>query len=188
MQRTGFQKHLLSFVALNAVALFAVAPASMAADKVRFAGDPVVVMETNKGTVKMEIYKKEAPITSNNFLDLVGKNFYNGLKFHRVEPGFVIQGGDPKGNGTGGYMQGGKERTIKLEKKANLTHDSEGTVAMARSQDPDSASSQFYITLGPASFLDNPPGYAVFGKVLSGMDVVKNIAIGDQIKKAYIQQ
>jgi cyclophilin family peptidyl-prolyl cis-trans isomerase len=145
--------------------------------------EPVVVMETNKGTIKIEVFKSEAPITSNNFLDLVQRKFYDGLSFHRVEPGFVVQGGDPKGNGTGGFIDPAthKERTIALETKPNLKHNAAGIVAMARSNDPNSASSQFYITLGPASFLDG--GYAVFGKVIEGIDVVKQLKVGDKMTK-----
>jgi cyclophilin family peptidyl-prolyl cis-trans isomerase len=126
------------------------------------------------------LYEQDAPITSKNFIDLVKKNFYDGLKFHRVEPGFVIQGGDPKGNGTGG-----SDKTIKLEVSPKLKHDEAGVVAMARSSDPDSASSQFYITLGEASFLDMK--YAVFGKVISGLDVVKKIQVGDVMKTVRLE-
>ncbi|HEY9246839.1 MAG TPA: peptidylprolyl isomerase, partial [Candidatus Methanoperedens sp.] len=97
------------------------------------------ILETSKGTIKFELFEKETPITTKNFIDLSQKGFYNGLTFHRVEPGFVIQGGDPKGNGTGG-----SGKTIPLEIAPTLSH-KKGAVGMARSQDPDSASSQFYI-------------------------------------------
>ena len=150
--------------------------------------DQIVVMETSKGTIKMQIFAKDAPITSQNFLDLVGKGFYNGLTFHRYEPDFVIQGGDPKGDGTGGYIDPAtqSERRIQLEVKPGLKHDQAGMVAMARSSDPNSASCQFYITLAPASFLDMK--YAVFGKVVDGLPVVKTLRKGDKIVKAEIQQ
>ena len=139
-------------------------------------------MKTSKGTILLELFTEEAPITAGNFVDLIGKKFYDGLKFHRMEPGFVIQGGDPKGNGTGGYIDpaSGRERRIALEVKPALKHDAAGTLAMARSQDPNSASSQFYITLGATPFLDM--NYAVFGKVTSGLDVVKSIKVGDKIE------
>jgi peptidyl-prolyl cis-trans isomerase B (cyclophilin B) len=145
--------------------------------------DPVVVMKTSKGIVKMRIFLKEAPITAGNFMDLVRRGFYNGLTFHRYEPGFVIQGGDPTGTGNGNFRdpRTGKDRLIKLEKVRGLTHDAAGMVAMARSNDPDSASCQFYITLAPAAFLDNPPGYAVFGKAIDGMDAVLKLRAGDKI-------
>lgn len=152
--------------------------------------EPVVTMETNKGTIQIQLFMKDAPITAGNFLDLVKRGFYNGLTFHRYEPGFVIQGGDPKGTGHGGFIDPNtnKERRIPLEKKPNLKHDSAGIVAMARSNDPDSASSQFYITLAPASFLDNPPGYAVFGKVISGLEVALQLRKGDSMSKVTAEE
>src|SRR5215510_1060250 len=137
---------------------------------------------TNKGEIAAEIYEDQAPITAGNFIDLVSRGFYNGLSFHRYEPNFVIQGGDPRGNGTGGFIdpQTGRERRIKLEVSPDLKHGDAGAVAMARSQDPNSASSQFYITLGPAAFLDM--NYAVFGRVVDGMDAVKELRAGDVMR------
>ncbi len=137
------------------------------------------VLETSKGTIKFELYEKEAPITTKNFIELTNKGFYNGLTFHRVEPGFVIQGGDPKGNGTGG-----SGKMIPLEIAPTLTH-RKGAVGMARAQDPNSASSQFYICIEDAKFLDG--NYAVFGMVTEGQDVVGKIRKGDRIIKAAIQ-
>ena len=137
------------------------------------------ILETVKGTIKFELKESEAPITTKNFIDLTNKGFYNGLIFHRVEPGFVIQGGDPKGNGTGG-----SGKTIPLEIAPSLTH-KKGAVGMARSQEPNSASSQFYICLEDAKFLDK--NYAVFGQVTDGQNVVANIRKGDKIIKATIQ-
>ena len=138
------------------------------ASKNRFA-----IIETNKGTIKAELYENGAPITTKNFIKLTETGFYTGLKFHRYEPGFVIQGGDPRGDGTGGSSQ-----TIPLEISKNLTH-VKGVLAMARASDPNSASSQFYITLAPAHFLDGK--YAVFGQVISGMDVVEQLRAGDKM-------
>ncbi len=137
------------------------------------------ILETVKGTIKFELNETEAPITTKNFIDLTNKGFYNGLIFHRVEPGFVIQGGDPKGNGTGG-----SDKTIPLEIAPSLTH-KKGAVGMARSQDPNSASSQFYICIEDAKFLDK--NYAVFGQVIEGQNVVSNIRKGDKILKVTIQ-
>lgn len=137
------------------------------------------VIETGKGTIKFELYEDLAPITTANFIELAGRNFYDGLNFHRVEPGFVIQGGCPLGNG-----MGGSDKKIQLEVSPNLKHGDAGAVAMARSSDPNSASSQFYITLGPAAFLDN--NYAVFGRVTEGMDVVNKIRVGDAMSKVTI--
>ena len=130
-------------------------------------------METSKGTIKFKIYKDEAPATSENFISLAEKGFYNGLTFHRVEPGFVIQGGDPNGDGTGGSGS-----TIPLETNPKLTH-VKGAVAMARADDPNSASSQFYITLADVHSLDGK--YAVFGQVTEGQGIVEKISVGDKI-------
>ncbi|VVB97744.1 Cyclophilin type peptidyl-prolyl cis-trans isomerase/CLD [uncultured archaeon] len=137
------------------------------------------ILETVKGTIKFELKESEAPITTKNFIDLTQKGFYNGLIFHRVEPNFVIQGGDPKGNGTGG-----SGKNIPLEIAPTLTH-KKGAVGMARSQEPNSASSQFYICLEDAKFLDK--NYAVFGQVTEGQDVAQKIRKGDKIIKATIQ-
>ena len=145
------------------------------------------VIETNKGTIRFELDEAGAPITAGNFIELAEQDFYNGLKFHRYVPGFVIQGGDPKGNGTGG-----SGKTIKLETTSQWKHDAAGVVAMARSSNPDSASCQFYITLAPAGFLDRENsqdgyGYAVFGKVTEGLDVVQSLREGDQMKSVTIE-
>lgn len=142
-------------------------------------------MDTTKGTIKIQVHSSQVPGTAENFIDLVRRGFYNGLTFHRYEPGFVVQGGCPRGTGTGGFTDPttGKERRIKLEVTPKLKHDSAGVVAMARSNDPDSASCQFYFTLAPASFLDN--NYAVFGKVTEGLDVVQQLRQGDSMTKVY---
>lgn len=142
--------------------------------------NPTVVFETTKGTFKAEIYSKEAPITAGNFLNLVNSGFYNGLTFHRYEPGFVIQGGDPKGDGTGG-----SGKTIPLEIVPSLTHVM-GALSMARTNDPNSATSQFFVVIGEAHFLDG--NYAVFGKVTEGMDVALKIRKGDRMDKVYVEQ
>ena len=139
-----------------------------------------VTMETDKGTIEFLLHEDKAPVTTANFVKIAESGFYDGLTFHRVEPGFVIQGGDPNGNGTGNYYG----QTIKLEIHPDLRHDRAGTVAMARSSNPDSASCQFYITLGPTQFLDD--NYAVFGHVTAGLDVVESIRRGDHIKKVTI--
>lgn len=143
------------------------------------AADRYAVIETGKGTIKFLLYEAEAPLTTANFVGLTERGFYDGLTFHRVEPGFVIQGGDPLGNG-----MGGSDKKIKLEVSPSLKHGDAGAVAMARSQQPDSASSQFYITLGPTPFLDG--NYAVFGRVVEGLDVVRNISVGDRMTKVTI--
>ncbi len=146
------------------------------------------VIETNKGQITIELYEDKAPITAGNFIDLVGRGFYDGLSFHRYVPGFVIQGGDPNGTGSGGFVdpQTGRERRIKLEVSPDVKHGSEGGVAMARTQDPDSASSQFYITLGPTPHLDQ--NYAVFARVVEGMDVVKQLREGDRMTRVSLAE
>jgi cyclophilin family peptidyl-prolyl cis-trans isomerase len=173
----------------NAVAKPAGADKQLIAAKgaAQASNDPIVIMETSKGTIKMQIFRKDAPITAGNFIDLVQKSFYNGLKFHRYEPGFCIQGGDPQGTGGGGYVdpQTHQERTIPLEIKPNLKHDL-GAVAMARTSNPNSASSQFYIALSPVHQLDG--NYAVFGKVIDGMPAVMALRAGDKIVKTTLQE
>lgn len=134
-------------------------------------GKQLVHIETNKGLIVAEIYEEKTPITAKNFLDLTNQKFYDGLTFHRHVPGFVIQGGDPKGDGTGG-----SKNEIPLEIIKGLHHD-KGVLSMARSSDPNSASSQFYITLDAAPHLDG--SYAIFGRVLEGMDVVLSLREGD---------
>lgn len=131
------------------------------------------------GTIEIEFYPQDAPDTVMNFITLAKKGFYDGLTFHRVEPGFVVQGGDPRGNGTGGPGY-----TVKAE--FNKQKHLRGTVAMARAQDPDSAGSQFYICLNPAPFLDGK--YTVFGRVVSGMEVVDGIKVGDKMKSVRIAE
>jgi len=141
-------------------------------------GAPIAVLETAKGTIKFRFFSSDAPKTCENFITLADKGFYNGLTFHRVEPNFVIQGGDPNGNGSGGP---GYNIKAEFNKNPHL----EGTVAMARAYDPDSAGSQFYICLAPAPFLDGK--YTVFGQVTEGLDVVHKIAVGDKMNKVYIE-
>jgi peptidylprolyl isomerase/peptidyl-prolyl cis-trans isomerase B (cyclophilin B) len=136
----------------------------------------VITMEKG-GEIVIDFYPEDAPKTVENFVTLARKGFYDGLTFHRVEPGFVVQGGDPDGTGTGGPGY-----TIKAE--FNKRKHVRGTVAMARTQDPDSAGSQFYICFKPAPFLDGQ--YTVFGIVTKGMDVVDRIKVGDKMKTVKI--
>ena len=124
------------------------------------------------GVIKLELDADSAPITVTNFVNLVNDKFYNGLTFHRIIDGFMIQGGDPLGNGTGG-----SDKTIKGEFKNNgvennISH-TRGTISMARSQANDSASSQFFIVQSDSTFLDG--SYAGFGHVTSGMEIVDKI-------------
>lgn len=136
------------------------------------------IIETSKGVIKFKFYSADAPKTTERIVQLIQQGFYNGLNFHRVIPGFVIQGGDPKGDGTGGSGQ-------KLAAEFNSRKHVEGAVAMARAQDPNSADSQFYICLGTHPHLDNQ--YTIFGQVTEGLDVVKSITMGDVMTKVKIE-
>ncbi|MDY2861513.1 MAG: peptidylprolyl isomerase [Oscillospiraceae bacterium] len=132
----------------------------------------VITMENGK-QIKLELYPEIAPITVANFEKLVKENFYNGLTFHRIIPGFMIQGGCPKGDGTGGPGYGIKGEFAANGIKNDLKH-TRGVISMARAQDPNSAGSQFFIMHRDAPHLDGQ--YAAFGKVVEGMDVVDEIA------------
>ncbi len=142
--------------------------------------NPTAILVTNKGEFRFELYADGAPVTVENFIGLAESGFYDGLTFHRYEPGFVIQGGDPRGDGTGG-----SDKRIPLEVSPDLVH-VKGAVGMARSQEPNSASSQFYVTLEPSHFLDG--NYAVFGKVTEGMDVAASLRAGDRMEKVTIEK
>jgi cyclophilin family peptidyl-prolyl cis-trans isomerase len=150
--------------------------------------DPVAIMTTSKGVIAMRLFAKQAPRTVANFIDLVHRGFYNGLTFHRVEAGFLIQGGCPRGDGTGVFLDPttNQPRTIPLETSHELSHNAAGVVGMARfGKDPNSGSCQFYITLAPQPNLDGK--YTIFGGVIQGMDVVRSIAIGDKILSVQLQ-
>ena len=127
----------------------------------------IVRMETNKGVIRIEMFEDKAPITTKNFIDLATKGFYDGVIFHRVIDGFMIQGGDPTGTG-----RGGPGYKIPDEFHPDLKHDGAGILSMANAG-PNTGGSQFFITLGPTPHLNNR--HAVFGKVIEGLDVVKAI-------------
>jgi peptidyl-prolyl cis-trans isomerase B (cyclophilin B) len=131
------------------------------------------------GEIRLEFYPEDAPKTVENFVTLAKKGFYNGLNFHRVVPDFVVQGGCPKGNGTGGP---GYQIKAEFNKQKHVR----GTLAMARSQDLDSAGSQFYICYGDTPHLDGQ--YTVFGKVVSGMEHVDRIKQGDKMTSVTIAE
>ena len=138
------------------------------------AQNPIVTITMEDGSVmKAELYPEIAPESVNNFVTLIQKGFYDGLIFHRVISGFMIQGGDPEGMGYGGpgYHIKGEFRINGFEN--NLKH-TEGVLSMARAQDPDSAGSQFFIMHKDSPFLDGQ--YAAFGKLIEGMEVVNKIA------------
>ncbi len=125
------------------------------------------------GTIKLELDEGAAPITVANFIQLAQSGFYDGLTFHRIMDGFMIQGGDPDGNGTGGSKETIKGEFAKNGVDNPISH-VKGTISMARSNDPNSARSQFFITVADATFLDG--SYAAFGRVTEGMEVAEQIA------------
>lgn len=124
---------------------------------------------TNKGVFVAEMFEDKAPLTTKNFIELVEKGFYDGIIFHRVIDGFMIQGGDPTGTG-----MGGPGYKIKDEFGAGLKHDDEGILSMANAG-PNTGGSQFFITLAPTPWLNGH--HAIFGKVVEGMDVVRLIGV-----------
>jgi peptidyl-prolyl cis-trans isomerase B (cyclophilin B) len=171
-------------------------------------GAEIAVIKTNKGVVKVKLYGKDAPVNTANFIELAQKGYYDKVKFHRLEPGFVIQGGDPQTakisskqveelvakQKTGAFTQGdpmlgtgGPGYVIKGEfDPSNIKHPHvDGSLAMARTNDPDSAGSQFYFTLGPQAFLDGK--YTVFGDTISGLPVVHELEVGDVIESVTIE-
>ena len=146
-------------------------------------GDEVAVITTPKGVIKFEFFPEDAPNHVASYIELARAGFFDGTKFHRVVPGFVIQGGDPLSKtdspdvGTGGP---GWNMAAEFNSRPHL----DGTVSMARSQDPDSAGSQFYICLGPQDFLNGQ--YTVFGQVIEGLEVVHSIQQGDLMESVSI--
>ena len=135
--------------------------------------NPVVTMTMESGQqIKMEIYPEIAPNTVDNFISLINQGFYNGLNFHRVIPGFMIQGGNPAGNGSGGPGYGIQGEFAQNGIENDIIH-TRGILSMARSQNPDSAGSQFFIVVEDSLSLDG--AYAAFGKVIEGMDVADQI-------------
>jgi len=164
------------------VLLLAVAVAFASGHAIAKESKKVAVIKTEKGEIVIEFLEKDAPKHVANFIKLAKEGFYNGLTFHRVVPGFVVQGGDPAGDGTGGPGY-----TIPAEIKAKHV---DGAVAAARLGDAanparNSSGSQFYICLGPQSYLDGQ--YTVFGQVTKGMDVVKKITVGDKMLSVTIE-
>lgn len=138
--------------------------------KVEKKNTPIVVIETNVGTIEVKLYPKKSPLAVENFVGLVKKGYYDGIIFHRVIKGFMIQGGDPTGTGTGGASIWGKE--FKNENSPNLVFDKPYLLAMAN-HGPNTNGSQFFITTVPTPHLNG--GYSIFGEVVKGQDVVQKI-------------
>lgn len=156
-------------------------PAEEAATKPGEEDKTIVKITTPKGVITCEIYDQIVPITAGNFLALVEDGFYNGLTFHRIEPGFCAQGGDPKGDGTGG-----PGFTIPDEVTEKLKHD-KGMLSMAKTAAPDSGGSQFFICLGgPEATGHLDMKHSVFGKVIDGFAVAEQLEKGDKMEKVEI--
>lgn len=137
------------------------------------------IIKTVHGNIVFKFYPTHAPNTTTRIIVLIKEGFYDGLEFHRVVTNFVIQGGDPLGNGTGGSGQN-------LKAEFNSLQHVKGTVAMARSQNPDSADSQFYIALNTLKNLDGK--YTIFGQVVEGIEVVEKIRRGDKMISVSFQE
>ena len=162
-------------------------------------GEEIAVINTSKGTIRVQLAGADAPIHVGNFVELAQKGFYDGLKFHRYVPGFVIQGGCPntreatpeqvaagRAAGFAPFGTGNPGYSIKEEFTTNPNNKHlDGTLAMARSQNPNSAGSQFYFCLGPQPMLDD--GYTVFGDTIEGKDVIGELRAGDEIVSIKIE-
>jgi len=170
------------------ITLIALASLAVAGNKA-----PIAVLETNAGTIELKLYPEKSPLAVENFVGLIKKGYYNGIIFHRVIKGFMIQGGDPTGTGRGGSSIWGKE--FKNENSPNLVFDKPFILAMANAG-PNTNGSQFFITTAKTPWLNG--GYTIFGEVIKGKDVVRKIeatktARGDRplkeqkILKAYVK-
>ncbi len=171
------------------VAMLAIAPAVMAqvpqGIKLEKATNPVVKITTDKGEMVLELFPDVAPKHVESMLNLIRKGFYNGLAFHRVVPGFVIQGGCPNTKEGASGMPGTGGPGYNLQAEFNARKHLKGTLAMARSNDPDSAGSQFYICLDAIPHLDGQ--YTVFGQLVQGDDVPEKVKQGDRMQISILQ-
>ena len=187
---------VFGFVAATAFAQAAKAPAKPAAKPAASAptpgAGPVIVVETAKGTFEFETYPDEAPKTVEHILRLAGKNFYTGQRVHRVEPGFVVQFGDPQTRDVskqakwGAGPAAGSGQPVGVAEISKKRLHVKGAVGLAHAGDPARGDSQIYIMLSDRPGLNGK--YAVFGKVTSGMDVVQKLAVLDVIKKVYVKK
>lgn len=160
------------FICISLMALFSFA--CLKADEEAFVmpKDPIIVMETSQGTIEIQLFPAEAPKTVENFIRLAQKGYYNGLTFHRIIPGFMIQGGDPKGNGTGGESIWGQKFKDEFAQTPKTTFAKPYRLAMANAG-PNTNGSQFFITVAPTLWLNNK--HTIFGEVIKGEDVVKKL-------------
>lgn len=153
-------------------------PASAPPSQSEKARNPQAVIETDRGKMTLELFPDVAPKTVARFTELAKKGFYNGLTFHRVVPKFLVQGGDPAGDGSGGS---GSKIPAEFNERKHVA----GTVGMARLRDPDSADSQFYLCLEPQPFLDGK--YTVFGQLVEGFEVLVKIRENDIMRKVILK-
>jgi cyclophilin family peptidyl-prolyl cis-trans isomerase len=183
------QKLLTILVAVAVVAGVGATAAATGAAQTSPGAGPVVVFETEKGTFEFETYPNEAPKTVAHIIALVNKRFYNGLRFHRVVPNFVVQAGDPmtrdmsKQSEWGHYGSG---TPVGVTELSTLRKHVKGAVAMAHAGDASKADAQFYVCLNAQPRLDGQ--YVVFGKIISGMDVVAKIQVTDRIIRATVRE
>jgi peptidyl-prolyl cis-trans isomerase B (cyclophilin B) len=176
---------LLVLAVVGTVALRAPAPR---AEQTSPGAGPVVVLETVKGTIEIETYPEEAPKTVANFLELVKKNFYNGLRFHRAEANFLVQVGDPQSRNVSlreWWGRGGSPKAVGVSEITKKRRHTIGAVGMAHTGSAKDATSQFYITLRAAPELDSK--FTVFGHVIKGQEVAAKIQIADILKKASVR-
>ena len=159
---------ILSFLCLGATTCLAAEAGTAANGGTQHMANRIAVIETNLGTIELELFEDKTPITTKNFIDLAEKGFYDGVIFHRVIDGFMIQGGDPTGTG-----MGGPDYTIEDEFRDDLNFSGDGILAMANTGMPHTGGRQFFITLAATPWLNGH--HTIFGKVVKGMDVVKKI-------------
>jgi cyclophilin family peptidyl-prolyl cis-trans isomerase len=172
----------------SALGVLVLSLVSLSAQQKSPGAGPIIVLETAKGTIELETYPEEAPKTVARVVELVKKNFYNGLRFHRAEPNFVIQVGDPVSRDVSRQTWWGRQGSGKPIGVAEITkkrRNVAGAVSMAHGGTPAEADSQFFVLRRNAPELDGK--YTVFGKVLKGMDVVAKIQRGDILKRAFVK-
>ena len=170
---------IVGVVILVGIGFFLFNPFNSNSDSTSASPDPIAVIETTYGIIVIQLFPDVAPGHVDNFVRLANEGYYDGTTFHRVIPGFMIQGGDPNSkdddrsnDGQGGHSANGPNTIVNAEFSQDLTH-KRGILSMARAQDPNSAGSQFFIVVADSNFLDRQ--YSIFGEVIEGMDVVDKI-------------
>ena len=170
---------IVGVVILVGIGFFLFNPFNSNSDSTSASPDPIAVIETTYGIIVIQLFPDVAPAHVDNFVRLANEGYYDGTTFHRVIPGFMIQGGDPNSkdddrsnDGQGGHSANGPNTFVNAEFSQDLTH-KRGILSMARAQDPNSAGSQFFIVVADSNFLDRQ--YSIFGEVIEGMDVVDKI-------------